>query len=88
MCRVKKALLGGPTGHSQNKGPSLALRFRNAPHPRALPIIKCEAKFIKNQTHVNHQAYKWEGSYAYSPLVGELLCLLRISGRALMPTPQ
>jgi hypothetical protein len=34
----------------------------------ALPIVKNEAKFIMNQTSIDHKAYKWEGSYAYSSI--------------------
>jgi hypothetical protein len=34
-----------------------------------------EAKFILNQTFINHKAYEWEGSYAYSSIVGGFLHL-------------
>jgi hypothetical protein len=45
---------------------SLAPHFRNVPHPWALLIAKHETKFVMNQTYVDHKAYEWEGSYAYS----------------------
>ncbi len=41
-----------------------APHFGNVPHPWALLIIKHKAKFIMNQTYVNHEVYEWEGSYA------------------------
>jgi len=31
-----------------------------------LRIVKHEAKFIKNQTYVDHKVYEWEGCCAYS----------------------
>jgi hypothetical protein len=34
-----------------------------------------EAKFILNQTFINHKAYEWEGSYAYSSIVRGFLHL-------------
>ncbi len=40
--------------------------FGNVPHPRALLIVKHEAKFIMNQTYKNYKVYEWEGYYAYS----------------------
>jgi hypothetical protein len=52
-------------GHSQNKGPSFAPHFGKVPNPRALPIIKHKAKFIMNQTYVDHEVDEWEGSYTY-----------------------
>jgi hypothetical protein len=48
-------------GYSQNKGPqmrrypSLALHFGNVSHPRALHIVKHKAKFIMNQTYIDHE---------------------------------
>jgi hypothetical protein len=47
----------------------------NVPHPWALPIVKQETKFIMNETYVDHQAYEWEGSYAYSSIVRGFLHL-------------
>jgi hypothetical protein len=47
----------------------------NVPHPWALPIVKQEAKFIMNQIYINHEAYEWEDSYAYSSIVGGFLRL-------------
>jgi hypothetical protein len=38
-----------------------------------LPIVKHKAKFIMNQTYVDHKAYEWEGSYAYSTIVRGVL---------------
>jgi hypothetical protein len=35
---------------------SPALDFGNAPHPWALPIRKHKAKFIINQTYIDHEA--------------------------------
>jgi hypothetical protein len=43
--------------------------------PMGLPIVKHKAKFIVNETYVNHEAYEWEGPYAYSSIVGGLLHL-------------
>jgi hypothetical protein len=31
--------------------------------------------FILNQTYVNYEAYEWQGSYAYSSIVGGFLHL-------------
>jgi hypothetical protein len=45
------------------------LHFEIVPHPWALPIIKHKAKFIVNQTYVNHEVYGWEGFYVYSSIV-------------------
>jgi hypothetical protein len=45
--------------------------FGNVHHPLALPIVKGKAKFMMNQTYVDHKAYEWEGSYAYSSIVWE-----------------
>ncbi len=42
----------------------------NVPHPWDLPIAKHEAKFMMNQTYVNHKAHEWESSYAYFSIVG------------------
>jgi len=58
--------------------PSLAPHFGKVPNPRALPIIKHEAKFIMNQTYVGHEVDGWEGSYAYSSIVGGFLHLLKV----------
>jgi hypothetical protein len=44
-------------------------------YPWALLIVKYKAKFIMNQTSIDHKAYEWEGSYAYSSIVGGLLHL-------------
>jgi hypothetical protein len=44
-------------------------------YPWALTIVKNEAKFIMNQTSIDHKAYKWEGSYAYSSIVGGFIHL-------------
>ncbi len=47
-----------------------------SPTHRALPMVKKhEAKFIINQTYVDHEAYGREGSYAYSSIAGGLLYL-------------
>jgi hypothetical protein len=46
-----------------------------SPNPCASPTVKHEAKFIMNQTYVDHKAYGWEGSYAYSSIVREFLHL-------------
>jgi hypothetical protein len=37
--------------------------------------MKHKAKFIMNQTYVDHNVYEWEGSYAYSSIVGRFLHL-------------
>jgi hypothetical protein len=37
---------------------SLAPHFGNVPHPWALPIVEHQAKFIMNQTYVDHEVYK------------------------------
>jgi hypothetical protein len=34
--------------------------------------VNHEAKFIMNQTNVDHKAYGWEGSYVYSIVRGFL----------------
>ncbi len=39
------------------------MHFENVLHPWALPIVNWEAKFIMNQTYVDHKVYEWEGSY-------------------------
>jgi hypothetical protein len=51
--------------------------FGNVPHPWALPIVKWKAKFMNPmyQTYVDHKAYEWEGSYAYSSIVSGFLQL-------------
>ncbi len=78
QCRVKA--LGW--GHSQYKVSwirqqlSQAPHFGNVPHPKAFTIVKHEAKFIMNQTYINHNMQEWEGHYAYSSRVGGKLCLL------------
>jgi len=50
-------------------------QFGNAPHPWALSTVKHEAKFIINQTYVDHKAYEWEGYYAYSSIAREFIHL-------------
>jgi hypothetical protein len=54
---------------------SLAPHFVNVPHPWALPIVKHNTKFIMNQTYIDHEAYEWEGPYAYSSIVRGFLHL-------------
>ncbi len=54
----------------------MAPQFGNVPNPLALPIVKHEAKFIINQTYVDHKPYDLEGYYA----------LLLNSERVLTPT--
>jgi len=54
---------------------SLAWHFVNVPSPWALPIVKRKTKFIMNQTYVDHEAYKSEGSYAYCSIVRGFLSL-------------
>jgi hypothetical protein len=39
---------------------------------------KYEAKFIMNQNYVDHHAYEWEGSYAYSIVRGFFHLQIRI----------
>jgi hypothetical protein len=60
------------------------MHFGNVRHPRALPIVKCEAKFIMNQTYVDHEGYEWEGSHAYSSNSGRVLT--SISEHNFLPT--
>jgi len=51
------------------------LHFEDVPHPWDLHIVNCEAKFIMNQTYLDHKVYEWEGSYAYSSIVRGFLHL-------------
>ncbi len=44
---------------------------------KALPMVKHESKFILNQTYVDHEAYQWEGSYAYSSIRGGFCTTIR-----------
>jgi hypothetical protein len=39
-------------------------------------ILKHEAKFIMDETYVNHNGFKSEAYYAYSSIVGGNLCLI------------
>jgi hypothetical protein len=78
MCRVKLSKVGGILkirglgwGDSQVR-PHI---WGVSPHPWALPMVKHGAKFIMNQIYVNHKAYEWDGSYAYSAIVREFLHL-------------
>jgi hypothetical protein len=63
--------------HSQNAGAELGYRlaphFGNVPPPMAITFLK--AKFIMNQTYVDHKEYEWVGSYAYFLIVGGFLPL-------------
>jgi hypothetical protein len=43
--------------------------FANVPHPWDLTIVKHEAKLMRNQTYVNHEAHEWENSYAFSSII-------------------
>jgi hypothetical protein len=54
---------------------SLAPHFVNVPDPWTSPIAKHETKFIMNQPYVDHEAYEWEGSYAYSSIARGFLHL-------------
>jgi len=49
--------------------------FENVPDPWALPIINHKVNYIMNQTYIDHEAYEWEGFYAYSSIVGGFLHL-------------
>ncbi len=51
------------------------LHFGDVSHPSTSPIVKHKAKFIMNQSYVDHKAYEWECS----------LCLFINSGRVLTP---
>jgi hypothetical protein len=39
------------------------------------PIVKRKAKFMMNQTYVDHKVYEWEGYYVYSSIVRGFLHL-------------
>jgi len=44
-----------------------------SPTPWALPILEHKAKFIMNQTYVDHEGMNGESSYAYPSIVGRVL---------------
>jgi len=44
-------------------------------------ILKHEAKFIMNQSLVDHNVEEWEGYYSYSSIMGWKLCLLTAVSR-------
>jgi hypothetical protein len=50
------------------------------------PIVKWKAKFMMNQTCVDHKVYEWEGYYAYSSIARGFLHLQVQAGIISLPS--